>query len=115
MTNKLGLDNYRELTVTLPSGAKIDFDLSIAEERSAYEDAVESIGLKHASIAQPQPLTTGSRYRLTDLFKSYQVSKAKIFEEIQLKNLRLQQIMRQHKIENMRKKLDDLLFETKGS
>ena len=37
------------------------------------------------------------------------------YEEIQLKNLRLQQIMRQHKIESMRKKLDDLLFETKGS
>jgi site-specific recombinase XerD len=82
MTKKLGLDDYRELTVTLPSGTRLDFDLSIAEERSAYEDAIEKIGLKHVAAFAAAPISTnGARYRLTDLFQSYKVAKTKTFSE----------------------------------
>ncbi|MFC4930499.1 hypothetical protein [Massilia sp. GCM10023247] len=45
----------------------------------------------------------------------FELLRAIRYEEVQLKNLRLQQLMRRNKIENMRRKLDSLLFETQGS
>ncbi|QDZ27113.1 tyrosine-type recombinase/integrase [Noviherbaspirillum sp. UKPF54] len=82
MTKKLGGDGFRELTVTLPDGVKIDFDLSLAEERSAYEDTIEKIGVfKQPAIALRDVSTDGARYRLTDLFHSYKVAKEKTFAE----------------------------------
>ncbi|MFC4930495.1 DUF6538 domain-containing protein [Massilia sp. GCM10023247] len=81
MTKKLGLDDYRELTVTLPSGVKLEFDLSIAEERLAYDDAVEKIGLKQPLTASEAISTQSARYRLTDLFQSYKIAKAKVFSQ----------------------------------
>jgi integrase len=81
MTKKLGLDGYRELTVTLPSGVKLDFDMSIPDERDAYEDAIEKIGLRTSQKETGDLPISGARYRLSDLFQSYKIAKAKIFSE----------------------------------
>ncbi|WP_374583101.1 site-specific integrase [Pseudoduganella sp.] len=85
MTKKLGLDNHKDLTISLPSGVKIDFDMEVAADRAAYEDAIDKIGV----FKQPLTVSHGSngsshsaaRYRLTDLFSSYKVAKEKVFAE----------------------------------
>jgi integrase len=85
MTNKLRLNN-RDLTINLPSGVKIDFDMTVPEDRAAYDNAVEQIGvfkqpLTIAKVTGSDDHASGARYRLTDLFTSYKIAKEKTFAD----------------------------------
>ncbi|MCJ9707891.1 site-specific integrase [Bordetella hinzii] len=83
---KLELVDPRELTVSLPNGVKIDFNMEVEAERVAYEDAIERIGRfkEPLIVSRPVEATTppaGVRYRLLDLFDSYKVAKKKTFSQ----------------------------------
>ncbi|MBY4834059.1 Tyrosine recombinase XerD [Burkholderia multivorans] len=86
MKKIIGIGDHRDLSVTLPNGTKLDFNMQIEEERSAYQDTISQIGL----LKQPITASNGadattphgsSRYRLVDLFGSYKVAKEKVFAE----------------------------------
>ncbi|MEX3630341.1 MAG: DUF6538 domain-containing protein [Burkholderia sp.] len=79
MKNKFGLDG-RELTISLPSGVKIDFDMTIPEERTAYDAAVEQIGaFKQPVVVERSASHSGGagRYKMADIFESYKSAKKK--------------------------------------
>lgn len=71
MKKIIGIGDHRDLSVTLPNGTKLDFNMQIEEERTAYQDTISQIGL----LKQPVTASNGvgattphgsSRYRLVD-------------------------------------------------
>jgi len=93
MKNKfnIGTDN-RELVVTLPNGAKAEFDLEKVAEKDAYESLIGTLsGVPQTSptivqeVKQTTPLPSvpswATRARLIDIFESYKVAKSKTFSQ----------------------------------
>lgn len=90
MKNKLGVGaEQRELTVNLPNGVKLDFDLEKQAEREAYESLMGQVGaaspIAVLPVAPPTPIPAvpqwAKRTRLMDMLESYKVAKAKTFAQ----------------------------------
>ncbi|WP_035056250.1 DUF6538 domain-containing protein [Andreprevotia chitinilytica] len=93
MKNKFGIgDDNRELIVSLPNGAKIEFDLEKATEKDAYESLMGTIAavpqngpqiVEQVREATPLPRVPAwaTRARLIDIFESYKLAKAKTFAQ----------------------------------
>lgn len=93
MKNKFNIgSDIRELVITLPNGAKAEFDLEKVAEKDAYESLIGTLAAAPQTsativqgIKQSPPLPSvpswATRARLIDIFESYKVAKSKTFSQ----------------------------------
>lgn len=93
MKNKFNIgSDIRELVITLPNGAKAEFDLEKVAEKDAYESLIGTLAAAPQTsativqeIKQSTPLPSvpswATRARLIDIFESYKVAKSKTFSQ----------------------------------